>query len=80
MGTQVITAFGIGRVIRSKDSNYKEGDVVLNRASPVAEYCVVPSQLLRKLDPNSGLALPEYLSALGGFIIYLFTEAILVES
>ena len=76
MGMQVITAFGIGRVIRSDDVNYKKGDVVLNPASPVAEYCVVPSQLLRKLDHNSGLALPEYLSSLGGFIIYLFIEAI----
>ncbi|XP_022727083.1 2-alkenal reductase (NADP(+)-dependent)-like isoform X1 [Durio zibethinus] len=63
---QVITAFGIGRVIRSKDNKYDEGDIVLNAFFPVAEYCVVPSDvLIRKIDPAAGIPLPEYLSCFG---------------
>ncbi|KAK6251674.1 hypothetical protein QUC31_013394 [Theobroma cacao] len=71
---QVITAFGIGRVIRSKDDKYNEGDIVLNAFFPVAEYCVVPSDvLIRKIDPAAGVPLPEYLSCLGvpGFAAWL---------
>ncbi|XWS59742.1 hypothetical protein CRYUN_Cryun08bG0147600 [Craigia yunnanensis] len=63
---QVITAFGVGRVIRSKDDKYDEGDIVLSAFFPVAEYCVVPSDvLIRKIDPAAGIPLPEYLSCLG---------------
>ncbi|KAI8009539.1 2-alkenal reductase (NADP(+)-dependent) [Camellia lanceoleosa] len=62
---QVITEFGIGRVIRSKDSNFTEGDIVINPFSPVAEYCVMPSAFLRKADPAAGIALPDYLGSLG---------------
>ncbi|KAK8604469.1 hypothetical protein V6N13_099411 [Hibiscus sabdariffa] len=63
---QVITAFGVGRVLRSNDDKYAEGDVVLSALFPVAEYCVVPSAvLIRKLDPAAGIPLPEYLSCLG---------------
>lgn len=63
---QVITAFAVGRVIRSKDSKYEEGDLVLIPSSPVAEYCIVPSsQVLRKIDAATGISLPDYLSSLG---------------
>ncbi|KAL5573339.1 hypothetical protein UlMin_022936 [Ulmus minor] len=62
---EVIQVFGIGRVIRSKDSNYAEGDMVIIPFCPLAEYCVVPSQMIvRKVDPE-GISLPEYLSLLG---------------
>ncbi|KAB1201974.1 (+)-pulegone reductase [Morella rubra] len=62
---EVISAFAVGRVIRSKDSNYKEGDIVLNPFFPVAEYIVVPSAaFIRKVDPVSGVPLPDYLSSL----------------
>lgn len=67
----MITAFTIGRVIRSKDSNYSEGDIVLNPFSPIAEYCVVPSALhIRKVDPGSKVPLPDYISALGNSCSY----------
>ncbi|KAI4334118.1 hypothetical protein L6164_018849 [Bauhinia variegata] len=74
---QVITAFGVGRVIRSKDSNYKEGDVVFSQL-PVAEYCVVPSSTLKKIDPTNGVPLPDYLSALGipGFAAWVGIEVL----
>ncbi|KAK8571191.1 hypothetical protein V6N13_025746 [Hibiscus sabdariffa] len=63
---KVITAFGVGKVLRSKDNKYGEGDVVLCPFLPVAEYCVVPSGVVvRKLDPAAGIPLPEYLSCLG---------------
>jgi len=74
----VITGFTLGRVIRSKDSNYKEGDIVLNAFSPVAEHYVVPAELLiRKVDPTSGVPLPDFLSSLGniqflGFVFQFF--------
>lgn len=52
--------------MRSKDEKYSEGDIVLNAFFPVAEYCVVPSSvLIRKIDPEAGIPLPEYLSCLG---------------
>ncbi|GMJ05727.1 alkenal reductase, 2-alkenal reductase [Hibiscus trionum] len=64
---QVITAFGVGRVLRSNDDKYGEGDIVLSPFLPVAEYCLVPSGVvIRKLDPAAaGIPLPEYLSCLG---------------
>ena len=63
---QVVSAFGVGRVVRSKDSNYGEGDLVICPFNPVAEYCVLPSQtLVRKIDPESGIPLPEHISTLG---------------
>ncbi|OVA07821.1 Alcohol dehydrogenase superfamily [Macleaya cordata] len=73
---QVVTTCGVGRVIRSKDGNYKEGDMVVNYLSPVAEYCVVPSHLLRKVDSDAGLPLPAYVSALGipGFAAWVGIE------
>lgn len=70
---QVISAFAVGRVIRSKDSNYKEGDIVLNPFFPVAEYIVVPSAaFIRKVDPVSGVPLPDYLSSLGNSSCLVF--------
>ncbi|KAG4170823.1 hypothetical protein ERO13_A12G173933v2 [Gossypium hirsutum] len=76
---QVITAFGVGRVMRSKDEKYSEGDIVLNAFFPVAEYCVVPSSvLIRKIDPEAGIRLPEYLSCLGvpGFAAWVGIEVL----
>ncbi|CAN6702006.1 unnamed protein product [Malus baccata var. baccata] len=74
---QVITAFGVGRLIRSKDGNYAEGDIVVSAFTSVAEYCAVPSQLIaRKIHTNSGIPLPEYISLLGvpGFAAWVGIE------
>lgn len=76
----MITAFAVGRVIRSKDSKYKEGDLVLVPSSPVAEYCIVPSsQVLRKIDAATGISLPDYLSSLGRFSFFSFLCLITFE-
>lgn len=73
---EVIKAFGIGRVIRSNNNNFTEGDIVINPFSPVAEYCVAPPNFLRKIDPTSGVALPDYLGCLGvpGFTAWIGIE------
>lgn len=69
---QAILAFGIARVIRSKDSKYSDGDIVLSAFLPVAEYSLLPCDLLtRKLDPASGIPFPDYLSSLGNISILL---------
>ncbi|KAI5340318.1 PREDICTED: 2-alkenal reductase [Prunus dulcis] len=76
---EVLSTFGVGRVIRSKDSDYVEGDIVVSPLTPFAEYGVVPSQLLtRKIDPNDGIPLPEYISLLGvpGFAAWVGIEVI----
>ncbi|KAF7145527.1 hypothetical protein RHSIM_Rhsim04G0052900 [Rhododendron simsii] len=75
---QVLTEFGIGRVIRSKSSEFTEGDIVINPFSPVAEYCVVPTAFLRKVDPTFGISLPDYLSSLGvpGFTAWVGIEVL----
>ena len=65
---QVITAYGIGRVRRSKDSKHKEGDLVVNPYSPVAEYYVMScTENIRKIDAARRISLLDYLSCLGGF-------------
>lgn len=68
---QVITAFGIGEVMGSKESNYKVGDIIINPFCPIAEYCVIPadSPIIRKIDPSPGIPLPEYVSSLGRFML-----------
>uniref|UniRef100_A0A7N0TGB5 Enoyl reductase (ER) domain-containing protein n=1 Tax=Kalanchoe fedtschenkoi TaxID=63787 RepID=A0A7N0TGB5_KALFE len=70
---QVITAFGIGRVIKSLSGDFREGDVVTNPFSPVAEYYTTSCNFLRKVDPAAGIDLPCYLSALGvpGFAAWI---------
>ncbi|KAA8526513.1 hypothetical protein F0562_008284 [Nyssa sinensis] len=75
---EVITAFGMARVIRSKNSKFTEGDIVLHPFAPVAEYCVVLSDFLRKADPTAGIALPDYLSCLGvpGFAAWIGIEVL----
>ncbi|XP_054816413.1 2-alkenal reductase (NADP(+)-dependent)-like [Prosopis cineraria] len=75
---QVITAFGIGKVIRSKDSEFEEGDVVLHPYFPVAEYCVMTSHMLKKIDPKAGISLPDFLSCLGvpGFAAWVGIEVL----
>ena len=65
---QVITAFGIGKVVRSKDTNFSEGELVMSRICPVAEFGVLPSNLLQKINHAHGVALPDYLSCLGRLI------------
>lgn len=79
MNIQAITTFGIGRVIRSKDSKYEEGDTVVHPGCPVAEFCIAPSVVLRKIDPNSGISLPDYLSSLGGFLVFPFDFVVNAE-
>ncbi|XP_057457800.1 2-alkenal reductase (NADP(+)-dependent)-like [Lotus japonicus] len=74
---QVITSFSVSRVIRSKDSKYVEGDLVLVPSAPVAEYSIIPSSgILRKIDGESGISLPDYLSSLGvpGFAAWVGIE------
>lgn len=62
----MITVFGVVRVIRSKDSKYNEGDILLNRSAPVAEYSIVPSSdIARKIDATIGISLSDYLGSLG---------------
>ncbi|TXG55373.1 hypothetical protein EZV62_020629 [Acer yangbiense] len=57
--------FGIARVIESKDSNYTKGDIVISAFLPVAEFAVLPSDLLaRKIDTTPGISLTDYLSSL----------------
>ncbi|XP_044506784.1 2-alkenal reductase (NADP(+)-dependent)-like [Mangifera indica] len=64
---QVIFSYGIGRVIRSKESNYSGGDFVPSPVMPVAEYSMVqPSQLrFKNIDPGPGIPFTDYLSTLG---------------
>ncbi|KAL9670828.1 hypothetical protein QQ045_008386 [Rhodiola kirilowii] len=75
---QVMTAFGIGKVIKSQSSDFFEGDIVTNPFSPVAEYFTTPCDFLRKVDPASGIDLPCYLSALGvpGFAAWVGIEVL----
>ncbi|CAJ1956309.1 unnamed protein product [Sphenostylis stenocarpa] len=75
----VITAYAAAKVIGSKDSKYREGDLILSPSVPVAEYCVIPSsRILRKIDSASGISLPDYLSALGvpGFAAWVGIEVL----
>ncbi|XP_059661080.1 2-alkenal reductase (NADP(+)-dependent)-like [Cornus florida] len=75
---KVITTFGVGRVIVSKDGKFSEGEIVVNPFFPVAEYSVVASHFLRKTDPTAGIPLPEYLSSLGlpGFSAWVGIEVL----
>ncbi|KDP22717.1 hypothetical protein JCGZ_01819 [Jatropha curcas] len=76
---QVVKALGIGRIIKSKDRAYKEGDIVLCPFFPVAEYIVMPSDpLIRKIENKPGITLPDYLSSLGipGFAAWVGIVAI----
>ncbi|KAF5948543.1 hypothetical protein HYC85_014500 [Camellia sinensis] len=69
---QAITAFGIGRVVGTKDNNFAEGDVVVNPLSPIAEYCVASAAFLRKIDTSAGIPLPDYLNSLGILVVLLW--------
>ncbi|THG13110.1 hypothetical protein TEA_011690 [Camellia sinensis var. sinensis] len=75
---QAITAFGIGRVVGTKDNNFAEGDVVVNPLSPIAEYCVASAAFLRKIDTSAGIPLPDYLNSLGlsGFTAWVGIEVL----
>jgi NADPH-dependent curcumin reductase CurA len=64
----VITVFAVVRVIRSNDSKYSVGDILLNSNASVAEYSIVPSsQITRKIDTSNGISLSDYLGSLGKF-------------
>ncbi|XP_057450442.1 2-alkenal reductase (NADP(+)-dependent)-like [Lotus japonicus] len=77
---QVITSFSVLRVIGSKDrKHYTEGDLVLVPAAPVAEYSIIPSsEILRKIDAQSGISMPEYIGSLGipGFAAWIGIEVL----
>nr|XP_033512180.1 2-alkenal reductase (NADP(+)-dependent)-like isoform X2 [Nicotiana tomentosiformis] len=62
---QVIRANAIGKVIRSQNTNFSEGDIVTTYMFPVAEFCVMPINWLQKINPTIGITLPDYLSCLG---------------
>jgi hypothetical protein len=59
----VMRAGGIGKVVESKDPNFKPGDFVSGTLN-VQDYAVLPGKLLTKVDPRLA-PLPVYLSALG---------------
>ncbi|GJZ70828.1 NADP(+)-dependent 2-alkenal reductase-like protein [Tanacetum coccineum] len=65
---KVLTEFGIARVVRSKNSNFNEGDIVVNAFLPIAEYSVIPSDFLRKIDPTANIALPNYINCFGKYL------------
>ncbi|XP_021765580.1 2-alkenal reductase (NADP(+)-dependent)-like [Chenopodium quinoa] len=76
---QVIVAYGVGKIIRSKDAKYKEGDLVVCPEMPLAEYSVIPSQAVTtKIDPALGVSPLEYLNVLGipGFAAWVGIQAI----
>lgn len=53
-------------MIASNDCRYAPDDVVMSPDFPVAEYAVVPSALImRKINPDSGVPLTEYLGCIG---------------
>lgn len=68
----MLTTFAVVRVIRSKDSKYSEGDILLNGYGLVAEYSIVPSShIIRKIDPANGISLSDYLGSLGSFSTFI---------
>ncbi|KAF7851056.1 hypothetical protein BT93_L4680 [Corymbia citriodora subsp. variegata] len=76
---QVVTAFGIGRVVESTDDKYAKGEIVTSPFLPVAEYAVVPSDfIIKRIEPDGGVELPDYLSCLGvpGFAAWVGIEVI----
>ncbi|XP_024960006.1 2-alkenal reductase (NADP(+)-dependent)-like [Cynara cardunculus var. scolymus] len=75
---KVITGYGIGRVVRSKNNNFSEGDIVVHPFFPIAEYCITPSDFVRKIDPTADISLPDYLSCLGvpGFTAWVGIKVI----
>ncbi|KAL3742164.1 hypothetical protein ACJRO7_017619 [Eucalyptus globulus] len=62
---QAVTTFGVGEVIESKHSGLSFGEIVIHPFAPVAEYCIAPASFLRKIDPDSGVSVLDYISALG---------------
>ncbi|XP_077243654.1 2-alkenal reductase (NADP(+)-dependent)-like [Tasmannia lanceolata] len=71
---KVVKTFGVGRVVRSKDPGYRRGDIVVHPFLgvvilfpffEVADYCVIPANSLRKVDPTAGISSSDYLSSLG---------------
>ena len=66
----VMRAGGIGKVVESKDPNFKPGDFV-NGMLNVQEYAYSPGKHLTKVDPKLA-PLPVYLATLGmpGFTAY----------
>ncbi|XP_052179173.1 2-alkenal reductase (NADP(+)-dependent)-like isoform X1 [Diospyros lotus] len=75
---QVIKGFGLARVIRSTDDKFSEGDTVIESFLPIAEYSVIPTASLRKVDPKAEIALSDYLGPLGlpGFTAWVGIELI----
>ncbi|WJX69074.1 hypothetical protein P8452_53372 [Trifolium repens] len=76
---QVITVFAVVRVIRSNDSKYSVGDILLSSNASVAEYSIVPSsQIARKIDTSNGISLSDYLGSLGvpGFAAWVGIEVL----
>ncbi|KNA23022.1 hypothetical protein SOVF_028390 [Spinacia oleracea] len=63
---QVIVSYGVGKIVKSKDEKYKEGDLVVIAEMPVAEYSVLPSKAVTtKIDPALEVSPSEYLNVLG---------------
>ena len=60
---EVMRAGTLGKVIESKDPNFKPGDFVTGNTG-VQEYAVAPGKLLYKVDPRLA-PLPTYLGTLG---------------
>ncbi|XP_050208268.1 2-alkenal reductase (NADP(+)-dependent)-like [Mercurialis annua] len=77
---QVISTVGIGRIIESKDSKYKKGEIVLGFGFPVGEFCVIPSATITSTIDQmpQNITLPHYLSCFGvaGFAAWVAIEVI----
>lgn len=63
---QVISSYGVGKVIASGNPRFAEGDYVVGNIS-WGEYSISKGFFLRKLDPM-GLPLSYHIGVLGNFI------------
>jgi hypothetical protein len=60
---EVMRAGGVGQVVASRHSEFKQGDYVYGTLG-IQEYATLDGKLLKQVDPNAA-PLPRYLSALG---------------
>lgn len=64
---QPLSSGGVAKVVSSKNSNFREGDIVSGLLQ-WASYTLVPQgEGLTKIDPSAGAPLAYYLGVLGDF-------------
>jgi hypothetical protein len=61
----VMAGGALGRVVQSRNPEFREGDLVLNQLG-FREYAVSNGRGARKLAPEAGIPLSAYMSVLGG--------------